>query len=74
MPAILERKHVVLAAETGCGKTVAYIAPIIQTIRSIKQKTKLFPNTPLALIVTPGRELAEQIGVICLWLFLSVLP
>lgn len=64
MPAILERKHVLLAAETGCGKTIAYLAPIIQNISSVKKRTKLFPNTPLALILTPGRELAEQIGSI----------
>lgn len=64
MPAILERKHLLLASETGAGKTVAYLAPIIQNICSVKENTKLFPKTPLALIVTPGRELVEQIGVI----------
>lgn len=62
IPQILDHKHVLLAAETGCGKSVAYLAPIIQNISSVKRTTELFPDTPLALVITPGRELAEQIG------------
>lgn len=54
-----------LAAETGCGKTLAYLTPIIQKVLDHKQKVKLNKqfNSPLALIIVPGRELAEQIGV-----------
>jgi len=54
-----------LAAETGCGKTLAYLTPIIQLILAYKNKVKLNNqfNSPLALIIVPGRELADQIGV-----------
>lgn len=69
IPEIVNRKHLLIAAETGCGKTIGYLAPIIENIISVKKSTKLFPDTPLALIVTPGRELAEQIAVIKLKFF-----
>lgn len=54
-----------LAAETGCGKTLAYLAPIIQQILAHKEKVKFKNqfNSPLALVIVPGRELADQIGV-----------
>lgn len=54
-----------LAAETGCGKTLAYLTPIIQQVLSYKEKVKFDNkfNSPLALIIVPGRELADQIGV-----------
>jgi len=54
-----------LAAETGCGKTLAYLTPIVQQILNYKEKSKFNNqfNSPLALIIVPGRELAVQIGV-----------
>lgn len=54
-----------LAAETGCGKTLAYLTPIVQQILAYKNKVKWNNqfNSPLALIIVPGRELADQIGV-----------
>lgn len=54
-----------LAAETGCGKTLAYLTPIIQQILAYKENVKFKNqfNSPLALVIVPGRELAEQIGV-----------
>lgn len=61
---IQNMNHVLIAAETGCGKTLAYLLPILQQILTRKRngfQTKDF-NTPLGLILTPGRELAEQIG------------
>uniref|UniRef100_A0A1A9UNS1 RNA helicase n=1 Tax=Glossina austeni TaxID=7395 RepID=A0A1A9UNS1_GLOAU len=56
--------HVLIAAETGCGKTLTYLLPILQKIVERKQceagERKL--NSPLALIISPGRELTEQIS------------
>lgn len=31
-PTILGENHVMLAAETGCGKTLAYLLPIVQSL------------------------------------------
>nr|CAD7265710.1 unnamed protein product [Timema shepardi] len=63
VPTILSEKNTLLAAETGCGKTLAYLLPVIQQILSLQHQVpedKL--NSPLALVVTPNRELATQIG------------
>lgn len=66
---ILNNKHALIAAETGCGKTIAYLLPILQhLLRSNREKDadEEFPfNTPRALIITPSRELSQQIGGVC---------
>lgn len=57
IPIILQRKDLIGSAQTGTGKTAAFALPILQILtgepksRSIK-----------ALILTPTRELAIQIG------------
>lgn len=50
-----------LAAETGCGKTLSYVLPIVQKLVDIKSKTDAF-NSPKAVVLLPNRELAHQIG------------
>ena len=42
-------------AETGSGKTGAFALPILQSLMET-------PQTIFALILTPTRELADQIG------------
>lgn len=54
---VLDGNHTLLAAETGCGKTIAFLVPIIQNL--IGHKTDVF-NTPTALILVPNRELVAQ--------------
>lgn len=61
MPAIHKGKHVLLAAETGCGKTLTYLLPMIQNLMG-RKATEM--NTPKALILVPNRELAYQIGTV----------
>ena len=54
IPFALKGKDVVAASKTGSGKTLAFSAPIIENIK---------PNRTIqALILTPTRELADQIG------------
>lgn len=69
LPKILNNHHTLIAAETGCGKTIAYLLPIIQNVLKRKNTENLndIPqfNTPKVLIITPGRELAIQIGEVC---------
>ncbi len=58
-----------IAAETGNGKTLAFLLPVIQRILAAKEilseqgesNTKRKYNSPFAVIATPGRELAWQI-------------
>lgn len=66
LPKVLAGNHTLIAAETGCGKTLAFLVPIVENLLKRKRsgigyRTDTF-NTPQVLILTPGRELAEQIG------------
>jgi len=55
IPAILQGRDVMGLAQTGTGKTAAFVLPIMQhLINSPRRGTR-------ALIVAPTRELAEQI-------------
>lgn len=66
LPNVLAGNHTLIAAETGCGKTLAYLVPIVENLLKRKRSgigyhANTF-NTPQVLILTPGRELAQQIG------------
>ncbi|KAI9556222.1 hypothetical protein GHT06_018796 [Daphnia sinensis] len=63
----LRGENSLIAAETGSGKTISYLAPIIQNVFDYKSSIAGEPsdpslNAPLALVITPGRELCEQIS------------
>ncbi|XP_069691815.1 probable ATP-dependent RNA helicase DDX28 [Periplaneta americana] len=63
IPVILRGKNTLLTAETGCGKTLAYLLPMIHQI--LKWQPYLEdrrPNRPLGVVISPNRELANQIG------------
>src|SRR6185369_5125038 len=55
IPLILEGKDVIAGAQTGTGKTAAYLLPLLDHI-----SRNAIPHTS-ALIVAPTRELALQI-------------
>ncbi|XP_018311228.1 probable ATP-dependent RNA helicase DDX28 [Mycetomoellerius zeteki] len=63
IPKILNGANTVIAAETGCGKTLTYLLPMIDEVLRWKELVGHRYNTPLGLIVTPTRELAFQIGL-----------
>jgi superfamily II DNA/RNA helicase len=54
IPFVLEGKDVIGLANTGTGKTAAFILPIIEKLRNSNAK-------PAVLIMAPTRELAQQI-------------
>ncbi|UYV71226.1 DDX49 [Cordylochernes scorpioides] len=54
IPPILEGKDCMACAKTGSGKTLAFALPIIQQL--VKRRFGIF-----ALVLTPTRELADQI-------------
>jgi superfamily II DNA/RNA helicase len=56
IPAILEGKDIIGSAQTGTGKTAAFLLPVIQRIIADKRV-----NKTRALIIVPTRELAQQI-------------
>ncbi|KAK7080640.1 hypothetical protein SK128_003346 [Halocaridina rubra] len=62
IPHVLDGKNALITAETGNGKTLTFVAPMLQQIAKYKTSFNLLPfNSPLGLIIVPGRELAEQI-------------
>ncbi|MBI2333005.1 MAG: DEAD/DEAH box helicase [Chloroflexi bacterium] len=55
IPAALRGRDIIGTAQTGTGKTAAFVLPILNRLLDGQR------NVPRALIVTPTRELAEQI-------------
>jgi len=60
LPLSLEGRDVVAQAQTGSGKTAAYLLTIFTHILRTPRPSP--PETPRALIVAPTRELAVQIA------------
>lgn len=61
LPTILAQHDVLAQAKTGTGKTLAFLIPAIERlISSPKPPTS---NTSI-LVLSPTRELAQQIGVV----------
>jgi ATP-dependent RNA helicase RhlE len=59
IPAVLEGKDVMGAAQTGTGKTAGFTLPILQQLSNGRHARS---NHVRALILTPTRELAAQVG------------
>ena len=57
IPVILEGKDIIACAQTGTGKTAAYVLPIINEL----YKGNYPENAVNAIIMAPTRELAQQI-------------
>ena len=63
IPPILEGRDLLGCAQTGTGKTAAFALPIIQRLAEMPiDKTARGAKHPRALILSPTRELAAQIG------------
>jgi ATP-dependent RNA helicase RhlE len=61
IPVILKKNDVLGSAQTGTGKTAAFAIPIIQHLY-LDQRRNRHHRKVRALIITPTRELAIQIG------------
>ena len=59
IPAILQGRDVLGSAQTGSGKTAAFVLPILQQV-ALSAPTS--PRRTQALILVPTRELAVQVG------------
>eukprot|EP00794_Sanderia_malayensis_P019172 gene19172-21093_t len=63
---VLNGHNVILNSETGSGKTLCYLLPILEQLKN-SQKTfqdKIISSS-CAMIFAPTLELAEQIGSVC---------
>jgi ATP-dependent RNA helicase RhlE len=63
IPEILNGKDLLGCAQTGTGKTAAFALPILQLLSEPKNASPAGRRVPIkALILTPTRELAQQVG------------
>jgi ATP-dependent RNA helicase RhlE len=60
IPLLLEGRDLMATAQTGGGKTAAYLLPMLH--RLAEKAEAPIPNKPRVLILAPTRELASQIG------------
>ena len=58
IPIILKGKDLIACAQTGTGKTAAFVLPILSMLSNKKQSDKV-----KVLIIAPTRELAKQIDM-----------
>ena len=57
IPVVLEGRDLIACAQTGTGKTAAFLLPILQRLAEGRPS-----RYPRALVISPTRELAAQIG------------
>ena len=55
---MLQGRHAVIAAETGSGKTFAYLAPLFSRLLALPQPSP----TPVAVVLCPNALLADQVA------------
>lgn len=70
IPQLLDRrkKHVLVAAETGSGKTLSYLLPTIDMLKSDEKTKGLVKRRldhPRAIVLVPTRELVSQVVKSC---------
>jgi len=58
IPAVLSGRDLIAAAQTGTGKTAAFILPMLQRLTEAPSNSR----APGALVLTPTRELAAQVA------------
>jgi ATP-dependent RNA helicase RhlE len=60
IPHLLDGRDLMGIAQTGGGKTAAFVLPLLQSLQHDRVRPQ--PNSPSAVILAPTRELAGQIG------------
>ncbi|MGE9910855.1 DEAD/DEAH box helicase [Atopobiaceae bacterium SGI.236] len=66
IPEVLAGRDLLAAAQTGTGKTAAFLLPAMSTLgHHGRGKGKYVRRGPGMLVVTPTRELAQQIEDVC---------
>ena len=78
LPIIIEGFDVMGCAQTGTGKTAAYLIPMIKFVKDKGFRKKKVgwdePQKPEVLIIAPTRELAQQIHADAIKLTLNMRP
>ena len=63
IPKFLEKKSLMVVAQTGTGKTLSYALPIVSILKQCEEKDGIYlkRGKPQAVIIAPTKELALQI-------------
>jgi ATP-dependent RNA helicase RhlE len=61
IPAVLDGRDLLAAAQTGTGKTAAFTLPLLQRLEGVGRDTRP-GRAPRALVLVPTRELAAQVS------------
>jgi superfamily II DNA/RNA helicase len=63
VPAVLGRESLIVGAQTGSGKTLSYLVPVMQSIKADEEGSvaRSKPRRPRAIVLVPTRELAVQV-------------
>jgi len=67
LPMGMAGRDMIGIAETGSGKTAAFLIPLLHTVlmQTNEARARCAENGPLALVMAPTRELAQQIDEEC---------
>lgn len=63
LPILLDGNPLVAVAETGSGKTLTYVLPMLHLLKELENGGSAVAESgrPRGLVVVPGRELGEQV-------------
>jgi len=64
IPELLNGRSVIGVAETGSGKTLSYVLPILHSLKTLENEGKPININmqPRAIVIVPTRELGEQVS------------
>lgn len=64
IPALLDRRSVAAVSQTGSGKTLSYVLPVLDRLKRLEDAGNLVeqPGEPRALVLVPTRELGDQVA------------
>uniref|UniRef100_A0A1A7X130 ATP-dependent RNA helicase n=1 Tax=Iconisemion striatum TaxID=60296 RepID=A0A1A7X130_9TELE len=70
IPKVMRGHNILCAAETGSGKTLSYLLPVVQQLQAEKQLDMNTESTNKigAVVLVPSRELAEQVAAVSMTL------
>jgi ATP-dependent RNA helicase RhlE len=64
IPLLMSNQSVVGVSETGSGKTLTYVLPVLNALKNFEEQNQPITThaQPRALVVVPSRDLGEQIS------------
>ncbi|CAA7017121.1 unnamed protein product [Microthlaspi erraticum] len=73
---VVDGKSCIIADQSGSGKTLAYLVPVIQRLREeeLQGQSKSSPGCPRVIVLVPTAELASQVHANCRLLSKSGVP